>query len=230
MLSKSCKKCSSYKDINNFYKNKKLKDGYESKCKSCISEENRLKAEINGAYLGKKNYDINKETINKKRRKFRSENKDITRKYNDNTKEYRFNYYLNNKDKINEYQRLYDSYKKETDVLYKTKSIIRNNIYTVFIKSKVVKNHKTEEILKCTFEEFKLYLESKFEDWMNWSNHGLYNGELNYGWDLDHIIPLSSAKTIDEIYELNNFRNFQPLCSYTNRYIKKDKIINYENM
>ena len=49
--------------------------------------------------------------------------------------------------------------------------------------------------------------ESKFESWMTWDNYGLYNGELNYGWDIDHIIPLASAKTV---------------CSKVNRYIKKD--------
>jgi hypothetical protein len=97
------------------------------------------------------------------------------------------------------------------------------------ISRRVKKSYKTEEILGCSFEHFILYIESKFEDWMNWDNHGLYNGDLDYGWDLDHIIPLSSAKTIEELYRLNNFNNFQPLCSYTNRYIKKDNR-EYENL
>ena len=61
---------------------------------------------------------------------------------------------------------------------------------------------------------------------MNWENYGKYNGELNYGWDIDHIIPLSSAKSEEEVYKLNYYSNLQPLCSYTNRYIKVDKIIN----
>ena len=57
---------------------------------------------------------------------------------------------------------------------------------------------------------------------MNWDNHGLYNGEINYGWDIDHIVPLSSATSVDELYKLNHYTNLQPMCSYTNRYIKKD--------
>ena len=60
---------------------------------------------------------------------------------------------------------------------------------------------------------------------MNWDNYGKYNGELNYGWDLDHIIPVASAKTEEDIYKLNHYTNFQPLCSFTNRNIKKDNII-----
>jgi len=79
--------------------------------------------------------------------------------------------------------------------------------------------------LGCSFEEFKLYLESKFEKWMNWDNYGKYNGEINYGWDIDHIIPLSSAKIEEEIYKLSHYTNLQPLCSKFNRDIKKDKII-----
>lgn len=39
---------------------------------------------------------------------------------------------------------------------------------------------------------------------MNWGNHGLYNGEFNYGWDLDHIIPISSATTKEEMIDLNH--------------------------
>jgi hypothetical protein len=30
---------------------------------------------------------------------------------------------------------------------------------------------------------------------MNWGNYGKYNGEINYGWDIDHIIPLYTSKT-----------------------------------
>ena len=58
---------------------------------------------------------------------------------------------------------------------------------------------------------------------MNWDNYGLYNGELNYGWDIDHIIPHSLGKTENEILKLNHYTNLQPLSSHTNRDIKKDK-------
>lgn len=52
--------------------------------------------------------------------------------------------------------------------------------------------------------------------------YGLYNGELNHGWDIDHIIPLSSAKSEEELLNSNNYENLQPLCSYKNRYITKE--------
>ena len=47
--------------------------------------------------------------------------------------------------------------------------------------------------------------------------------EVNKTWDIDHITPISSAETEDDVIKLNHFTNFQPLCSYTNRVIKRDK-------
>lgn len=59
---------------------------------------------------------------------------------------------------------------------------------------------------------------------MNWNNYGLYNGEFNYGWDIDHIIPSSSAKCEKDAYKLSHYTNLQPLCSKINRDVKKDFI------
>ena len=83
------------------------------------------------------------------------------------------------------------------------------------------KNCKTTEIIGCSFQELKLYLESKWLDWMNWDNYGKYNGKFNYGWDIDHIIPLSSVNSEKELLTLLHYTNIQPLCSHINRDIKK---------
>jgi hypothetical protein len=85
------------------------------------------------------------------------------------------------------------------------------------------KKSKTIDIVGCSFEEFKLYIESKFEPWMNWGNYGLYNGTFNCGWDIDHIIPMAKAISEEDVKKLNNYTNLQPLCSYINRNIKRDK-------
>jgi hypothetical protein len=128
-----------------------------------------------------------------------------------------------NKDKIKLQKQEYRKKKKETDPIYVLHQLISSVIRKSFNYSGFKKSSRTHEIIGISFEEFKLYLESNFKDWMNWDNRGLYNGELNYGWDIDHIIPISSAKNENDIIRLNHYSNLQPLCSKINRDIKKNK-------
>lgn len=113
-----------------------------------------------------------------------------------------------------------------SDSMYKLKVDMRNLIKQSFNSKSYNKSSKTEDILGCSYYEFKKYIEDQFEPWMTWENKGLYNGEFNYGWDIDHIIPVSSAKNMDEMIILNHYKNLRPLCSKINRYIKRDKIEN----
>ena len=104
------------------------------------------------------------------------------------------------------------------------KCLLEKDLRISIKKSGYSKKSKTNEILGCSFNNFKFYLENKFQDWMYWENQGLYNGEINYGCDIDHIIPLSSDKNEEEIMRLNHYTNLQPLCSFVNRVIKRDKM------
>jgi hypothetical protein len=78
------------------------------------------------------------------------------------------------------------------------------------------------EIIGCSFDYFTKHLENQFEDWMTKENYGNYNGEFNHGWDIDHIIPLSSARDVDHFIELCHYTNVRPLCSKQNRDIVKN--------
>jgi hypothetical protein len=118
----------------------------------------------------------------------------------------------------------YRKNKRQNDPCFVMKHSLRRNIGFYFKKNRYIKKDQTESILGCSFEYFKEYIESKFEFWMSWDNYGLFNNTENFGWDLDHIVPISSASTEEEIKMLNHYTNFQPLCSYINRIIKKDKI------
>lgn len=130
------------------------------------------------------------------------------------------------RDKNPNYQKEYLKNKISTNPLFKLSGNIRCLIYRSLKSKGYTKKSKTYQILGCSFEDFKKHLESNFESWMTWENYGNWNGapnELNASWDIDHIIPTSSAKTEDELIKLNNYTNLQPLCSYTNRFIKKNK-------
>lgn len=128
-----------------------------------------------------------------------------------------------NKEKINANNKK----RRKTDKFFVLKTNCRSLIYQAFKRKGKLKSKKTEKILGCSFNKFKLHIQSKWEPWMNWGNYGNWNGHsktVNTHWELDHIIPVSSAKTEEDIIRLNHFTNFQPLCSYTNKYIKRDKI------
>lgn len=236
---KVCKGCEIPKEVTEFNKNLKMKDGLLNFCKECLYHKHKESRKI--SYLNNKEriksyleenkekikkrsneyyttyYDKNKEKIIEYQKEYRIKNIDVK-------KEYEKGYRTNNKEK----RSIYHKNRKEIDHLYKFTLNIRNVIYTSFKNKGYSKNSKTHDILGCTFEEFKIYLESKFEDWMSWNNKGLYNGEFNFGWDIDHIIPLSSGKTEEDIIKLNHYTNLQPLCSRINRDIKKD-IVDYQN-
>jgi len=113
----------------------------------------------------------------------------------------------------------------KADSFYRLKEGLKTSIRASFQKIGYTKKSRTQEILGCSYEEFRDYIECKFEEWMNWNNRGNWNGipsELNTAWDIDHIIPLSTAETEDDVIKLNHYTNLQPLCSYVNRWIKSD--------
>jgi len=70
--------------------------------------------------------------------------------------------------------------------------------------------------------ELKVYIESLWEPWMNWSNHGRYNPRRKT-WQIDHIIPQSklpfSLFEDDNFQELWALKNLRPLETVAN--IKK---------
>jgi hypothetical protein len=159
-------------------------------------------------------YEANKAKILEKRKEYREENKDLLE---ENRK--------NNLDKINEQRRIYITQRKINDPLFRLSSNIRKSIAGSIKRSGFKKITVTEQILGCSFDDFKTYLENQFEDWMNWDNYGnpkdnIY--ELNKTWDIDHKIPTSAATTESELIALNHYTNLQPLCSYNNRFIKRD--------
>ena len=130
--------------------------------------------------------------------------------------------YLKNKSRRRGPRNTYAKERRKSDPLFAISSSIRRLIRLSISRNGYSKSEKTVNIIGCSFEEFKLYLESKFESWMTWENRGLYNGEFSFGWDVDHIIPVSSGKSEEEIIKLNHYTNLQPLCSKINRDIKKD--------
>lgn len=102
-----------------------------------------------------------------------------------------------------------------TDEMYNFKVKIRKFIYQSFSRRKESKMFHTEEIVGCSFNELKEHIQSKFKHGMNWTNYG--------EWQIDHIVPLSSAKTNEDVIKLCHYTNLQPLWASENR-LKSNKM------
>ena len=126
-----------------------------------------------------------------------------------------------NCEKINKNKEYYKNYtlkRLKEDSSFNFKFKVRNLIRSSFKRNKnyYLKSTSTESILGCNIDEFKNYIYSKFKNGMSFENYG--------NWHLDHIIPLSQAKTQEEIIRLNHYTNFQPLWAEDN-FKKSNKII-----
>ena len=154
----------------------------------------------------KKYYKDNKEDILEKHKKYVLDNYEARR-------EYRKKHFQENKERVNEYTRN----RKKTDKLFKLKCQIRNMLWESFKRRDTIKNTRSNEVLGCDIKFFIDYLLKTYKD--------------NYGeeWDgkteihIDHIIPLSIAKTKEEVIKLCNYTNLQLLKGQDNLK-KSDKI------
>lgn len=200
MVSKVCCRCKVQKFENHFAKNKRSKDGLHTHCKDCH----------------KIDYQKNKDYQKTYAKKWACDNK---KRHSDRQKQY----FQENKQLLVNKNLAYTKIRRANDPLYALTHNMRSRLTEIFKLKGTKKQYKTEQLLGCSFGQFKDYLESKFEPWMSWENRGLYNGDPDHGWDVDHIIPMASAETPEELIKLCHYTNLQPLCSYDNRCIKKDK-------
>lgn len=152
-------------------------------------------------------YAKNKEKVNKRNkdnekihgygRKYREKNRlELNKKQRNN--------YPINKAKIN----LAIKIKKQSNNLFRMKTKIVSVISNAFRYKKFNKKMRTQEILGCTYEQFVVHIEKQFTKDINWNNRSK--------WHLDHIVPLSTAKTIEDIEKLNHHTNIRPLLASEN--------------
>jgi len=104
----------------------------------------------------------------------------------------------------------------DNDPIFKFKIRLRKTIKESVKRRGYTKESKTYDILGIDFMGFRAHIENLFLEGMTWDNHG--------EWHYDHIIPLSTATTYEEVIKLNHYTNLKPLCSYNNRWIKSSKV------
>lgn len=85
---------------------------------------------------------------------------------------------------------------------------IRNLVRITIKNGGYSKNTKTCLILGAEFNVVRSHIQSLFKDGMSWENHGK--------WHIDHIVPVSSAKSEEELLLLNHYTNLRPLWAIDN--------------
>lgn len=98
---------------------------------------------------------------------------------------------------------------------------LRNRI-TAALRGRGTKAARTIALLGCEVDEFKIYLESKWDIGMSWENYGQGSGK----WNIDHIMPCAIFDFTKSGHQKRcfHFSNQQPLWEPDN-IRKKDKII-----
>lgn len=179
----------------------------ESTCNKC-----GLTKPISEFYKGSvtKCGECEKERIRVYRLEHPTKVKNTKKKYRENNtdkiKVSRKIYRENNPTKKKEYHKS----RKQKDPFYRAICNLRNRTKKYVKQIGAKKDSPMFKMIGCTPEEFRKYLENNFLEGMSWDNYGLY------GWHIDHIIPISSAKTLEEIKKLCHYTNFQPLWAEDN--------------
>lgn len=193
---RKCNHCKIEKPLEEYSKDKSRSLGRSYRCKSCsikvYNEKYYDKHLI--SRRGKYNDYYNKRYADMSE----DEKKSLNLKSNQWQKE--------NKDKVAEYKR---KYRKENPI-FRLKENIRTRIY-LSLQGKN-KSDVTFKLLGCSIKDYKLYLESKFDENMSWDNYGTY-------WEIDHIKCLYKFDLTQPTQQMEafNFTNTQPLEITENR-------------
>ena len=198
---KKCTKCNTDKECQMFGKDSKRKDGLNSWCRVCCS-----------AY-----YSNNKNRIQSQNKIYREKMKDVVKEkreeyfeaHKEEKAEYDREYRIRNADTIRKYKKEWEN-RNRTDPIFKLKRNLRRRIHHMIVGNR--KSASSIELLGCSAEEFKSYLESKFQPGMTWENYGVR------GWHVDHIRPCCDFDLTDASQQKQcfNYKNCQPLWEADN--------------
>lgn len=102
-----------------------------------------------------------------------------------------------------------------TDIQLRWRSLLTGRVYMALRKHGARKVFSTEELIGCSREELRLWIESQFQPGMNWQNHGRAGKGK---WHIDHIRPCVSFDLTnpDQQRECFHWSNLRPLWSIQN--------------
>jgi len=199
---RKCKKCGTVKNFEFFTIAKGCSFGISWTCIDCeIKRKKQWK--LDNLEKAKK---INADYTKNNKYKISNYHKEWYIKNKEAHKIIRDKYYKNNKKNILKKQSLY--VKKNLHV--KLKKTISRRILNSLKNQDAKKSKSTTELLGCSLDYARQYIESLFYDGMSWENHG--------EWHIDHIMPCISFNLtdIEEQKKCFHYTNLQPLWKFDN--------------
>ena len=191
MNSKYCCICKQALSLESFNKRKLSKDGLRSECKLCRKKQRNINIE-RAKSLDKISRDRHKDKRRLRSKIYFSNNRENKKLY-DNI------YYTNNKNIIINKHSMSNKLRRKNDIIFYLRGRISTMIGCALKKNSSSKSGMSIlKYLPYTITQLKQYLESLFEPWMTWENHGSYNRKqwndnnlTTWTWQLDHIMPQS---------------------------------------
>lgn len=117
------------------------------------------------------------------------------------------------------YMRIWRAENPDKDKEYRSKNPEKARAWQ---KAHYAENHEHKK--GCKFSESHSYLSLYGADWGCW---GVDSSKGGKGFDIDHVVPISSATNETELLTVLHFTNLQILNSYENRFVKRNKL-NYQ--
>jgi hypothetical protein len=208
---KTCSKCGIQKSLDDFHKDKSMKDGHRYQCKQCIE-----------AYTLNR-YHENAEVLKQKTRDYKINNRDKVLDCKKRTYAKNKDYYLSqirewakkNKDHVREYQkrrllecpqlRLRSNISRRLNKHFKLRGFKKD-----YVSTKTILN----QILNYSLKDLKIHLELQFKEGMTWENYGKV-------WHIDHKTPDSwfeyKSMEDDGFKKSWALENLQPMLAEENR-------------
>ena len=200
---KYCPACKETKPIDSFRKNTGKKSGAQSYCTPCMTEYARYhRLENKDKYRAFDMSSIDRGVKDRNSKQYREDNKEICYQREIAARSKKPDYYAS---KAREAMRK----KREENPLFRVQSTIRCRINGAMRKLGYKKGSRTQEILGCDWDMFKTHIEKQFTKGMAWDDMGV---KIH----IDHIVPISTASTEDELIALNHFTNLRPMWARDN--------------
>lgn len=232
-MNKKCSKCDNSKPSSDFSPNPKAFDGLRNQCKECVAKY----AVSRAMAIKKENKDKDPYAVGGSKKcskctithplicfaKCGSRRDGLQSVCKNCHKAFLKKWYQKNKTKVaensadwvarnpernREYKRKWTKDRYTNNPLVRLKDNLSTQIRFSMRSAGSRKSKRTLEYLGCSISDFANHMGKQFLEGMSWDNMG--------EWHIDHILPTSSAKSVDDLIALLHFTNLRPLWAEDN--------------